>query len=115
MTPPRALCRLADLAETGTKEIVLERDGGRFPVFVVRTAAGIRGYVNSCPHARLLLNGREDRFFDVGRTFLFCANHGAQFDPETGVYLRGPCKGESLTVFPVTLQGETIVIDERDR
>ena len=112
MTGPRALCRLSDLARTGAKEIVLTKDGSRFLIFVVQTPAGIRGYVNVCPHARLPLNAREDQFFDFSRSFLFCANHGAQFDPETGVCLRGPCKGESLKVFPVTLQGDLIVIDE---
>jgi nitrite reductase/ring-hydroxylating ferredoxin subunit len=112
VTGPRTLCRLGDLAASGAKEVVLTKEGGRFPIFIVQTASGIRGYVNSCPHARLPLNAREDQFFDFSRTFLFCANHGAQFDPETGVCIRGPCKGEALKVFPVALQGDTIVIDE---
>jgi nitrite reductase/ring-hydroxylating ferredoxin subunit len=108
----RALCRLDDLAATGAKEIVLSKDGGRYPVFVVEVDGSLRGYVNSCPHARLPLNPRPDQFYDFSRTFLFCANHGAHFDPQTGLCLRGPCKGQSLQVFPVTVEGDLVVIDE---
>ena len=106
---PRALCRLSDLDATGAKEIVLDKDGARFPIFVVKFGAVIRGYVNSCPHARLPLNWNEDAFFDVSRTYLICANHGAHFEVMTGKCLRGPCKGQALAPFPVSLDGETIV------
>ena len=103
------LCRLADLDATGAKEIVLEKDGGRFPIFVIRSAGRIVGYVNSCPHVRLPLNWRDDVFFDVSGSFLFCANHCAQFEPLTGLCLRGPCKGQSLTPYPVRVEGDAIV------
>lgn len=107
----RALCTLQDLDATGAKEIMLERDGGRYPVFVVRYAERIFGYVNSCPHARMPLNWREDAFFDVTGTFLFCTSHGAQFDPVTGACIRGPCKGQRLTAFPVRVEGNDIVAE----
>lgn len=64
------LCRLADLDATGAKEIVLERNGARLPVFVAKGESRIFGYVNSCPHARLPLNWREDAFLtSAGRIF----------------------------------------------
>jgi nitrite reductase/ring-hydroxylating ferredoxin subunit len=106
------LCRQEDLNATGAKEIVLARDGGRFPVFVVRFAGRILGYVNSCPHARLPLNFKDDTFLDFSGSFLFCANHGAHFDALTGKCIRGPCKGQSLTPFPVRLAGDMIVTAE---
>ncbi len=105
----QVLCQLSDLDATGAKEIVLDRDGARFPVFVVKRGDDIRGYVNSCPHARLPLNWKEDAFFDVSRSYLFCANHGARFDILTGKCLRGPCKGLSLVPFPVRLDDEMVV------
>ncbi len=107
----RVLCTLSDLDATGAKEIVLEKDNGRYPVFVVRAAGRIIGYVNSCPHARLPLNWREDVFFDISGTFLFCANHGAHFDPVSGSCLRGPCKGQNLTPYPVRVEGDAIISD----
>ena len=106
------LCRLADLAATGAKEIILDKAGARLPVFVVKYGADVLGYVNSCPHARLPLNWREDIFFDLSRTYLFCANHGATFEVKTGRCLRGPCKGLALTRYPVRLVGDTILSAE---
>jgi nitrite reductase/ring-hydroxylating ferredoxin subunit len=107
----RVLCRLADLDATGAKEIVLSKDGGRYPVFVARVGDRIVGYENACPHARLPLNFKDDAFFDISRTFLFCANHGAHFDALTGACLRGPCKGQSLKPYPVRLDGDWIVTE----
>ncbi len=106
----RALCSLADLGATGAKEIVLTKDGARYPVFVIKDDAGVRAFENICPHVRLPLNAAEDVFFDVTRTILVCVNHGAHFDPVTGVCLRGPCKGERLRAFPVTLDGDAVVM-----
>ena len=105
----QALCQISDLDPTGAKEVVLDQDGARLAVFIVKCGAEIRGYVNSCPHARLPLNWRDDAFFDISRTFLFCANHGAHFDVMTGLCLRGPCKGQSLAPFPVAIDGQTVV------
>jgi nitrite reductase/ring-hydroxylating ferredoxin subunit len=103
------LCSLDDLDATGAKEVVLNDAGVRFPVFVIKWQGGLRGYVNSCPHVRLPLNWREDIFFDISGSYLFCANHGAHFDAGTGACLRGPCKGKSLTPFRVRVEGADIV------
>jgi len=108
----RVLCSLADLDATGAKEIVLNQDGARVPVFVLNYRGNILGYVNACPHVRLPLNWTEDVFLDISRTYLFCANHGAHFDVMTGLCLRGPCKGQSLTPFPVRVEGDAIVTDQ---
>ena len=104
------LSALADLAATGAKEIKLLRDGKSCAIVVVADRAGVRAFENLCPHARLPLNGAADRFFDAGHTVLVCVNHGAHFDPVTGLCLRGPCKGERLRAFPVTTDGEAVLI-----
>jgi nitrite reductase/ring-hydroxylating ferredoxin subunit len=105
----RILCQLKDLDATGAKEIVLDQDGARVPVFVVKFGDHVLGYVNSCPHVRLPLNWKEDSFFDISRTYLFCANHGAHFDVMSGICLRGPCKGQSLKPYPVRIDGDQII------
>lgn len=107
----QVLCRLSDLDATGAKEIVLDRDGGRYPVFVIRFGARIFGYENSCPHVRLPLNWKDDSFFDISGTYLFCANHGAVFEPTTGLCTRGPCKGQKLKSFPVRIEGDTVIAE----
>lgn len=106
----RVLCALADLDVAGAKEIVLAKNGAPYPIIVVKDTAGLRAFENACPHARLPLNGGDQSFYDVSRTVLVCVNHGAHFDPVTGVCIRGPCKGERLRAFPVTTDGESVLI-----
>jgi len=106
---PRVLCALADLDATGGKELVLEENGQRRPVFVIRRGDAVYGYVNSCPHARLPLNIRDDAFFDLSGSYILCANHGAYFDIATGLCTRGPCVGKSLAVFPVRVENGDII------
>lgn len=108
------LCRLSDLAATGAKEVLVEDAGLRHPVFVVRHGDGAVAYFNSCPHARLPLNGAPDVFLDVSRSYLVCVNHGAHFDVATGRCFRGPCKGQALKSLPVSRDGDRIVCADGD-
>lgn len=105
----RILCALAELDATGAKEIVFDDNGERVSVFVVKHNGAVRGYINSCPHARLPLNWRDDQFFDVTRLYLLCANHSAYFDIQTGQCVRGPCKGKSLTPYRVAIEGSKVL------
>jgi nitrite reductase/ring-hydroxylating ferredoxin subunit len=105
----RVLCRLADLEATGAKEIIRDIAGERLSVFVLRHGARVLAYVNSCPHARLPLNWRDDRFFDVSGQYILCANHAATFDIATGQCVRGPCKGQALAAYPVEIDGDSVV------
>ena len=108
--PPNIfLCRLADLDATGGKDVALDDVGVRLPLFVVRWRGAVHGYVNSCPHARLPLNWKDDSFFDLSHTYLLCANHGAFFDVATGACMRGPCKGQSLRRIAVRIDGDAIM------
>jgi nitrite reductase/ring-hydroxylating ferredoxin subunit len=105
----RVLCASVDLDATGGKEIIFDQDGARVSVFVVRHGGRIHGYVNSCPHARLPLNWRDDRFFDITGQYLLCTNHSALFDIATGQCVRGPCKGQALAPYPVRIDGANVV------
>ena len=108
----RVLCASAELDATNAKEIIFDTDGQRLSVFVVKHQGNVVGYVNSCPHARLPLNWRDDQFFDVTGQYIYCANHGADFDIASGQCLRGPCKGKSLTSYPIVVDGLNIVAKE---
>ena len=108
----RVLCALADLKATNAKEIIFDKAGARFSVFVVKHQQDVLGYVNSCPHARLPLNWRDDQFFDVTGHYLYCTNHAATFDIASGQCVRGPCKGKSLTRYQIVVDGLNIVAKE---
>jgi len=86
---------------------VTESDEARpYSIFVVRAANDqYFGYVNTCPHQGAWLNIGEGTFFGDDPTLLRCGRHKSEFDIESGVCVKGPCKDKSLE--PVAL----VVID----
>jgi len=60
-----ALCRLDDLADPGAKGFVFREDAAMFSGFVVRLGNGVKGYVDSCPHAGWRLAGISDNFLST--------------------------------------------------
>jgi nitrite reductase/ring-hydroxylating ferredoxin subunit len=66
-------------------------------VFVCRFGKEYHAYVNECPHHHTRLDWEKNNFFEPNYLkVLMCGKHGSTFDPETGVCLSGPCKGERL-------------------
>lgn len=93
------------------KKEIRDRMGKSFPVmrrwtdgklrpwdiFVVRFGKEYHAYVNECPHHHTRLDWERNNFFEPNYLkVLMCGKHGSQFDPETGVCVSGPCKGEKL-------------------
>jgi len=111
--PGTMLCTLAELEATGARGLTFRDDGKLFMMFVVRTPAGAAAYVNSCPHLGTPLNFLEHRFLTADKTRLQCATHGAQFEPETGLCLQGPCLGAHLKPVPIVIEGESVRIAAR--
>lgn len=101
------LCPLSAIEDPGAKGFTL--DGKR--VFVARRGAEVFGYVNSCPHVGAPLNIEDDRFLDIFKTSILCANHFALFELETGHCVRGPCLGRNLERFPVRIHDGWVVTD----
>lgn len=94
----RLICASADVQEQGIgigfelpDEGKAKRSG-----FVVRYNGKVHGYVNRCAHLPTTLDWQEGDFFDLTRHYLICSTHGAQYLPETGRCVLGPCKGKSL-------------------
>lgn len=113
-TPRRVLCRGADIGEAAGKGFVLGEGRQKREVFVVRKEGRIYGYVNSCPHAGTPLDWMPDRFFTNDGRFLICATHGALFEVEDGMCLRGPCRGLALDPVAVAEEGDEILLLEPD-
>ena len=105
------LCKLADLAETGSRGFRV--GGGDWPLkgFVLRLDDGsLRAWVNNCPHAGHPLELLPHRFLTADRKFIQCSSHGALFDPVSGSCVAGPCPGRKLRPLAVALQGDDIVL-----
>lgn len=87
----------------------LATPAGHFRGFVVRTPAGVRGYVDRCPHMGLPLARKPDAYLSPDRAFIACGWHGALFDPDTGQCRGGPCLGAALSGWPVHIDDGRIV------
>jgi nitrite reductase/ring-hydroxylating ferredoxin subunit len=77
-------------------------DGTREAGLVVRGPDGVcRAFANRCPHVpRYALDFGDGEVVDARDGRVVCANHGARFDPVSGVCTSGPCLGRSLLAWP---------------
>ena len=97
------LCALADLADPGARNFVLEIGGRHFHGFVVRRGEEVTGFVDSCPHMGLPLSKRLDDYLTKSGELIECDWHGALFRPDDGLCVGGPCAGQHLRSWPVTV------------
>lgn len=95
--PGTPLASAADVPEGGTLCVTL----GPFPVVLARGAAGLRAFVNACPHQYLPLDHKGDRLLSADGATLRCTNHSAGFDAESGEGTEGLGQGCALDAIPV--------------
>ena len=109
-TPPGvALGPLAQIADGAARNFVLQLRAGRFHGFVVRRGQAAFGYVDRCPHAQLPLAQRLDDYLTPSGELIACSWHGALFTIENGMCIGGPCVGQRLTAWPLTVVDGTLV------
>jgi nitrite reductase/ring-hydroxylating ferredoxin subunit len=106
----RVLCSLRELDETGSRGFSVGEGDWPLRGFVVRTAAGVAAYVNTCPHAGHPLNFRPHKFLTSDRNLILCASHGALFARDNGLCIAGPCPGQSLRAVPIEVLGEYVLL-----
>ena len=106
------LCRIEELARTGARSIELGELPDMLDVLVVEHGGVRRAYINSCPHQFIPLETFPDWVFDEERRHLVCSGHFAEFVPETGLCVQGPCEGESLTALKIVERDGAIYLDE---
>lgn len=102
------LCRLDELAAGTARGFLL----GKSRVVVVRTPQGaVHAYLNRCPHLGVPLNWDDDQFMYSDGSLLRCATHGALFEPDSGLCILGPCRGEHLWQLECSIRDGLIEID----
>lgn len=105
-TPPGvALGPLDQIADGGARGFVLQMRAGRFHGFVVRRGERVWGYVDRCPHMGVPLAQTLDDYLAPSGAWIACAWHGALFAVEDGLCVGGPCVGDRLTPWAVTVDG----------
>jgi nitrite reductase/ring-hydroxylating ferredoxin subunit len=78
--------------------------------FVIRYGENLHAYENKCLHWPIPLDFGDGDFYYAKINRIVCKNHGAEYDPETGICDAGPCGGEALIRFPVTFDGSDALV-----
>ncbi|MFZ5747388.1 MAG: Rieske (2Fe-2S) protein [Pseudomonadota bacterium] len=109
-TPADVTLGPVDLVADGkARNFVLEMKAGRFHGFVVRHGDTVRGYVDRCPHTLMPLTQQLDDYMTDRGDYIQCCWHGALFRPDDGYCVAGPCRGQSLTAWPVEVRDGVLV------
>jgi nitrite reductase/ring-hydroxylating ferredoxin subunit len=105
----RALCRIEDIPDGGAKGFPAA-PGSFTGLMAVRQGQSVYVYVNSCPHIGTPLDWTPDRFLTADGRHIICATHGAEFTIQTGLCIKGPCRGDSLEAVLVEVRDGTIYV-----
>ena len=89
-------------------------NGERVPAFAVQFDGQYFAYLNRCGHIAVQLDYMPGDFFgDDGQT-LICATHGAEYAPDTGACLGGPCFGVGLEALELKLENDQLILDSSE-
>lgn len=107
MTDPIKICSVAGLENNRSRKFTLP-EKSRFPRegFLIRVDNAFHAYINQCPHVPIPLDFDDNDFFSIDLKTLVCKNHGAEFDPKTGLCTLGPCAGKSLKKIALIIENE---------
>jgi nitrite reductase/ring-hydroxylating ferredoxin subunit len=105
----QVLCRLEEIADGGSKEIVL-RGTSDFSLCLVRQEENVYAYRNPCPHTGSPLNWVADKFLSLDGEMIQCALHGALFRITDGLCIWGPCLHKKLTPVAIANRDGDIVL-----
>lgn len=90
---------VAALQPGEAKVFYFRRGRNKIEGFVLRTESRLSAFANVCPHWHVDLDLGTADFWDPENARILCKNHGALFNPESGVCERGPCVGVPLERF----------------
>ena len=83
---------------------------GSDSLFALRVGGQVRVYRNSCPHLHVAMEYRKDQFLSADGQRVICYAHGAQFLPESGLCVYGPCLGASLSAVEYRIADGWLVV-----
>ena len=106
------LCAIAELADPGTKNVLLGAGEDELDIVIVQTRGRRYAYVNSCPHQFIPLETFPNQFLTADKHFFVCSGHGARFALDTGACVSGPCLGQGLDPLRMAEEGGSLYLDE---
>jgi nitrite reductase/ring-hydroxylating ferredoxin subunit len=100
----------ADVPEGGARGYDPSGDG-QDTLFAVRAHGTLHLWRDRCPHAGTPMAWRRHAYLNAAGNRIVCAAHGAQFEPDTGLCVVGPCLGAHLQPVAFSIDHGEIVID----
>ena len=107
------LCRIDELADPGTKNVVLGSGEDELDIVIVQSAGARRAYINCCPHEHIPLETFPNHFLTADKKYLVCSGHGARFALQTGECVSGPCLGRGLDRLKTAERDGALYLDEQ--
>jgi nitrite reductase/ring-hydroxylating ferredoxin subunit len=105
------ICKLSaikDIESEVWNEYSLQTDRGLISVMLLFKNDRYYGYQNSCPHQGRRMDYAAGKFLISDSGTIVCPAHGAEFNPENGLCVNGPCLGESLKPIQLKTNEEDI-------
>lgn len=104
----RILDRVENIEDGSFVEIEAIVDGDAESLILHRDGAGVRAWLNICPHTGRRLDWAPGKFLKSRDGLLVCAAHGASFELQGGECVAGPCRGDRLRAVPVEVRDGTV-------
>ena len=101
---------LESIKDGAARGFIVERDGRKHDLILVRRGGAVFAYLNACPHLGTPLEIFPDKFLDYTSKRLLCSTHGACFRIEDGFCLSGPCEGRSLAAVPIGIADGMVLL-----
>ncbi len=106
---------LDSIEDGGFAEVEAVVVGDAESLILHRCGLGVHAWLNVCPHAGRRLDWAPGKFLKSKAGHLVCAVHGASFEPETGLCIAGPCRGDRLRAVAVEVRdGQVLLRDPTD-
>ncbi|WP_372018495.1 Rieske (2Fe-2S) protein [Pseudoxanthomonas sp. 10H] len=99
-----ALLSFESLADGALVEVEARLGGDPESLLLYREGAGVRAWLNVCPHAGRRLDWAPGQFLRSREGLLVCAAHGASFELQGGQCVAGPCRGDALRAVAVEVR-----------
>ena len=109
-----ALCRAELIGESEARGFAPFADPRR-KMFVVRYGGALHGYWDACPHyGDTPMAWRTHAYLNAAGDRIVCASHGAEFEIDTGLCVKGAALGQCLKKAPVKTNenGDLVLIDQ---
>ena len=105
------ICKLAkikDIEEGVWYEYSLQQEDKLLSIMLIMKKGEYTAYKNFCPHQGRRMDYAAGQFLTTPEGNIVCPAHGAEFKPDDGLCINGPCLGQSLETIYIQLNEKDI-------